>query len=143
MKPVFSILLMACCAFAQPRPVVVTPSGQAQAKQKAEPASDTAEKPAISPRKAGNADDRAMEAKIREKLAKSKSAPDGFTFHVQAGVVTWEGSTEVPQHKGSATLMAKSAGARAVVNNIKVNGSGKRGAKREAPRTEARRSEAR
>lgn len=77
------------------------------------------------PRGASAQDDKVMEAAIRAKLAKSKIGKDGFTVHVQGGVAYWEGSTDVVQHKGSATRMAKSSGARAVVNNIKVNDAAK------------------
>jgi hypothetical protein len=69
--------------------------------------------------------DSQIEATIRTKLAKSKIGKDGFRFHVQRGVVTWEGSTNVMQHKGSATRMARAAGATQVVNNIHVNGAAK------------------
>jgi hypothetical protein len=69
--------------------------------------------------------DAQIEATIRTKLAKSKIGKDGFRFHVQRGVVTWEGSTSVMQHKGSATRMARAAGAAQVVNNIHVSGTGK------------------
>jgi osmotically-inducible protein OsmY len=68
--------------------------------------------------------DAQIEATIRTKLAKSKIGKDGFKFHVQRGVVTWEGTTNVMQHKGSATRMARAAGAVQVVNNIHVNGTG-------------------
>jgi hypothetical protein len=69
--------------------------------------------------------DKAIEAAIRAKLAKSKIGNDGFTVRVQGGVAYWEGSTSVVQHKGSATRMAKSAGALKVVNNIKVSDDAK------------------
>lgn len=69
--------------------------------------------------------DSQIEATIRTKLAKSKIGKDGFRFHVQRGVVTWEGTTAVMQHKGSATRMARAAGALQVVNNIHVNGTTK------------------
>ncbi len=69
--------------------------------------------------------DRDLEAAIRAKLAKSKIGKDGFTVHVQSGIAHWEGSTGVVQHKGSATRMAKTAGARGVVNNIKVTEAAK------------------
>jgi osmotically-inducible protein OsmY len=72
--------------------------------------------------------DRRIEAAIRTKLAKSKIGEDGFIFRVHDGVVTWEGSTAVAQHKGAATRMAKTAGAVAVVNNIRVNGADTPGA---------------
>jgi hypothetical protein len=64
-----------------------------------------------------------IEAQLRTKLAKSLIGRDGFTFRVKDGVVYWEGSTTIPQHKGSATRMAKSAGARRVVNQIRVAGA--------------------
>lgn len=69
--------------------------------------------------------DAQIEATIRTKLAKSKIGKDGFRFHVQRGVVTWEGSTNVMQHKGSATRMARAAGAVQVINNIQVSESAK------------------
>jgi len=65
-------------------------------------------------------EDQRIEAAIRAKLAKSKIGQDGFTVRVQGGVAYWEGGTGVVQHKGSATRMAKAAGAHAVINNIKV-----------------------
>lgn len=66
--------------------------------------------------------DAQIEATIRAKLTKSKIGKDGFQFRVQRGVVTWEGTTSVMQHKGSATRMARAAGAVQVVNNIRVSG---------------------
>jgi hypothetical protein len=61
-----------------------------------------------------------MEAFIRTKLAKSKMATDGFTVKVHNKVATWEGKTNVIQHKGAATRMARTAGAVQVVNNITI-----------------------
>jgi hypothetical protein len=69
--------------------------------------------------------DAQIEAAIRTKLAKSKIGKDGFRFKVQHGVVTWEGNTNVVQHKGSATRMARTAGAVQVVNNIQVSAAAK------------------
>ena len=69
--------------------------------------------------------DAQIEGTIRTKLAKSKIGKDGFRFRVQHGVVTWEGSTNVVQHKGSATRMAKAAGATQVINNIQISASAK------------------
>ena len=66
------------------------------------------------------AGDKRIEAAIRTKLARSKIGKDGFTVRVQGGVVYWDGTTGVPQHKGAATRMAKTAGAVAVINNIKA-----------------------
>ncbi len=75
--------------------------------------------------KTANLTDAQIEAAIRTKLAKSKIGKDGFRFHVQHGVVTWEGTTNVIQHKGSATRMARTAGALQVVNNIQISSSAK------------------
>jgi hypothetical protein len=69
--------------------------------------------------------DAQIEAIIRTKLAKSKIGKDDFTFRVQRGVVTWEGSTNVMQHEGSATRMARTAGAARVINNIQVSATAK------------------
>ena len=65
--------------------------------------------------------DAEIESKIHAKLAKSKIGKDGFQVHVKNGIATWTGSTNVMQHKGAATRMAKSAGAIQVVNNIKIS----------------------
>jgi hypothetical protein len=70
-------------------------------------------------------EDKVIQATIQAKLAKSKIGKDGFKVHVQGGIATWEGSTDVLQHKGAATRMAKTAGAKAVVNNIKVSDAAK------------------
>ena len=66
-----------------------------------------------------------MESAIRTRLAKSVIGKDGFTVRVQGGVAYWDGNTNVVQHKGAATRMAKSAGAKKVVNNIKVGDDAK------------------
>lgn len=62
--------------------------------------------------------DAAIEAAIRAKFAKSKINADKFQVHVQGGVATIEGKTEVIQHKGVATRLAKSGGALAVNNHV-------------------------
>jgi len=72
-----------------------------------------------------SASDAQIEAAIRAKLAKSKISTDKFTVHVQGGVATLEGRTEVLQHKGVATRLAKSGGAVAVKNNIMVSDAAK------------------
>ena len=64
--------------------------------------------------------DAQLEATIKTKLNKSKIGKDGFHFKVQRGVVTWEGTTNIGQHKGAATRMARSSWAVQVINNIKV-----------------------
>jgi hypothetical protein len=65
--------------------------------------------------------DSQIETAIKAKLAKSKIGADHFKVRVQGGIAYWEGTTDVIQHKGSATRMAKAAGARAVVNNIQIS----------------------
>jgi len=69
--------------------------------------------------------DAQIQTEIRARLAKSVIGKDGFTVHVQGGVAYWDGTTEVVQHKGAATRMAKSAGARKVVNQIKISDAAK------------------
>jgi hypothetical protein len=64
--------------------------------------------------------DKELEAIIRAKFAKSKISVDKFTVHVQGGVATIEGQTNVIQHKGTATRMAKTAGAVAVNNHVRI-----------------------
>lgn len=81
--------------------------------------------PATTTARAATPSDAQIEATIRAKLAKSKIGKDGFHFRVQRGVVTWEGSTNVIQHKGSATRMARAAGAAQVVNNIQISAAAK------------------
>lgn len=65
--------------------------------------------------------DAEIEKDIRARLAKSKISQDKFQVHVQGGIATFEGKTDVIQHKGVATRLAKSAGAVAVVNHIQVS----------------------
>jgi hypothetical protein len=69
--------------------------------------------------------DAQIEAAIRLKMAKSKIAADKFRFKVQGGVATIEGKTDVIQHKGAATRMAKTAGAVAVNNHIEISQAAK------------------
>ena len=65
--------------------------------------------------------DAEIERDIRRRFAKSKSAADNLQVHVVGGVATIEGRTDVIQRKGSATRMARTAGARQVVNKIVVS----------------------
>lgn len=71
------------------------------------------------------ASDQDIRQKIEAKLAKSKLAADHFSVSVSHGVATIEGVTDVPQHKGVMTRMAKAAGATAVRNNVRVSDAGK------------------
>jgi BON domain-containing protein len=78
--------------------------------------------PGVQPRMS----DAQIEAAIRARLAKSpKLGPERFQVHVQGGVATIEGKTDVVQHKGTATRMAKSAGALAVNNHIQISDAAK------------------
>ena len=71
-------------------------------------------------RTTGNAaqSDAELEKAIRARFAKSKIAEDKFEVHVQGGKAVIEGTTNVLQHKGTATRLARSMGAEEVVNNI-------------------------
>jgi osmotically-inducible protein OsmY len=88
------------------------------------PAATNPTKPAQT---SAHVDDAQLESNIRSKLAKSKIGRDGFRFKVSRGIVTWEGSTLIPQHKGAATRMARSSGAVQVINNIQVEDGNKPG----------------
>jgi len=65
--------------------------------------------------------DRRLEQAIRARFAASKIAVNGFEVRVQGGVATIEGRTDVVQHKGTATRLAKAMGAVRVVNRIEVS----------------------
>jgi osmotically-inducible protein OsmY len=66
--------------------------------------------------------DAQIERNIRARLARSKmSATEHFTVSVQDGVATLEGKTNVIQHKGVATRLAKLGGATAVRNHIQIS----------------------
>ena len=70
----------------------------------------------------GKFSDAEIEATIKAKLAKSpKLGPEHLQVHVQGGVAHIEGKTNVIQHKGVATRLAKSGGALAVANHIKIS----------------------
>ncbi len=65
--------------------------------------------------------DAQIEADIRARFAKSKIGADKFQVRVQGGVATIEGRTDVIQHKGTATRLARNAGAAAVNNHIQIS----------------------
>jgi len=65
--------------------------------------------------------DAQLEKAIQERFAKSKIAVNKFQVRVQRGTATIEGRTDVIQHKGTATRLAKVAGATAVVNKVQVS----------------------
>jgi osmotically-inducible protein OsmY len=97
--------------------------------------------------------DRELESAIRARFARSKISGDKFQVRVQGGVATIEGNAQVIQHKGTATRLARLAGAKEVVNRIVISeearakasanlAKGRRRAqiKRSEPRSEAARN---
>jgi hypothetical protein len=62
-----------------------------------------------------------VEAAIRARFAGSKINSNHFTVHVLGGVATIEGHADIIQHKGTATRLARAAGAREVVNRIEIS----------------------
>jgi hypothetical protein len=72
-----------------------------------------------------HAPDAEIERTIRAKFAASKISADKFTVKVQNGVATIEGKSDVVQHKGTATRLAKNGGAIKVVNKIQLSDAAK------------------
>src|SRR5260370_40159980 len=96
--------------------VLLGVAGLGQTRPSAQPASTTAKKSAPSGHTASN--DAEMEKAIRVKLAASKISVDTFEVHVQGGVATLTGKTDVLQHTGTPTRLARNAGAAKVVTKI-------------------------
>jgi hypothetical protein len=69
--------------------------------------------------------DAAIEKDIRARFAGSKINADKFEVRVQGGIATLTGRTDIVQHKGTATRLAKSGGATAVLNRIQVSQAAK------------------
>jgi len=103
------LVLLAAAAFSQTAPA-------------AKPASPTAKKP---PASHSASDDAQLEKAIRARLSASKISKDKFEVHVQGGVATITGKTDVLQHKGTATRLAKNVGAIKVVNKVEVSDAAK------------------
>ncbi|MBI1899376.1 MAG: hypothetical protein HYZ57_16940 [Acidobacteria bacterium] len=76
--------------------------------------------PAGKPAAAKPVDDASLERAIRARFARSKIAANNFQVRVQVGIATIEGRTAVIQHKGTATRLARAAGARQVVNKVVI-----------------------
>jgi hypothetical protein len=76
--------------------------------------------------KPAGASDGTIEAAIRAKFAKSKINEEHFKVTVKSGIALLEGRTSVPQRKGVATRLAKTGGARAVVNKIEISEAARR-----------------
>ena len=107
-----AVLVSAGLVFGQTHPA---PPHQREPAPK--PATQQPAKPAMS--------DVRLEAAIRAKFARSKIDADKFQVHVQGGVATIEGRTDVVQHKGVATRLAKTGGALGVNNHIQVSDAAK------------------
>lgn len=83
-------------------------------------ATTAAKSVAVKPAKAP-ATDTAIESNIRARFAKSKISIDHFQVHVQGGVATLEGKTDIIQHKGTATRLARASSAIRVDNKIQIS----------------------
>jgi osmotically-inducible protein OsmY len=83
-------------------------------------------KPAAKAAPQRNLTDAQIERNIRARLAKSKmAATEHFTVSVHDGVAVLEGKSNVIQHKGVATRLAKMGGAIAVQNHIQISDEAK------------------
>ena len=103
-------------------------TGWGQTSPVAKPAPTTPKKTAPATKSSSGhsaSNDDAIEKTIRAKLAASKISTNKFEVHVQGGVATLTGRTDILQHKGTATRLAKSGGASQVVNRIEVSDAAK------------------
>lgn len=82
--------------------------------------------------------DSEIEQDLRARFSRSKLASDGIQFRVKNGVATLSGNTNVLQHKGNATRMAKSSGAIQVVNDIRISDEARRAASERLARGRAK-----
>ena len=73
------------------------------------------------PAAGATASDSQIESTIRNKFAASKISKNNFQVSVRNGVATLSGRTDIVQHKGTATRIAKAAGARVVENKIQIS----------------------
>lgn len=106
-----------------------------------------AARPAAPPVKTPASTDVELEAAIQRRFEQSKIGANGFTVRVRNGVAILEGRTEIPQHKGTASRLARLAGARKVDNRIQVSRQARQQAssrvRSEPRRVHVRRSEPR
>ena len=65
--------------------------------------------------------DAELEKAILARFARSKISVEKFRVTVQGGVATIQGKTQVIQRKGTATRLAKLAGAKSVRNLIEIS----------------------
>ena len=64
--------------------------------------------------------DQTIVQRIQKSFAQSKLRDEHFIVKLDGETVILEGRTRVQQHKGTATRLAKSAGAKTVVNRIEI-----------------------
>jgi osmotically-inducible protein OsmY len=102
--------------------VLLAAAGFSQTAPAAKPASPTVKKPSATH---AASDDAQLEKAIRARLSASKISKDKFEVHVQGGVATITGKTDVLQHKGTATRLAKNIGAKQVVNKVEISDAAK------------------
>jgi hypothetical protein len=105
--------------------VLIALAGFGQTKPAATPAPAPTKKAASPSAQHSASDDVAVERAIRARLARSKISVDKFEVHVQGGIATITGKTNVMQHKGTATRLAKNAGAKQVVNKVEISDDAK------------------
>ena len=129
MMTLLTVVLSAVLAYQAPPPVKAASPSLAQnapAKPTAAPKRPVGQRSAAPRPSLGDAE---LEKAIRARLAASKISTDKFEVRVQGGVAYLDGRTGVLQHKGTATRLAKNAGATKVVNNIQVSDEAKEKAK--------------
>ncbi len=65
--------------------------------------------------------DTALEEEIKQRFSESKIAANNFRVRVHDGTAYLDGTTDVMQHKGTATRLARLAGAEHTVNRIEIS----------------------
>jgi hypothetical protein len=103
-------------------------SAQTPVTKAAAPAKKTAvsARPRETPPRKPALPDGELEKQIRARFEKSKISVENFQVRVQGGIATIDGKTAVVQRKGTATRLARLAGARSVVNRIEVSEAARR-----------------
>lgn len=84
---------------------------------------------------AATGEDALIASKLKSKMARSKLRSDGLQYRVQDGTVEWSGTVKIPQRKGAATRMAKTSGAKRVLNRIVVQSGPSAKTPKPVPRT--------
>jgi osmotically-inducible protein OsmY len=82
----------------------------------------------VKPAKLPVTSDAAVEQDLRARLARSKISKNNFQVKVQNGTAVITGRTDVIQHKGVATRLARSAGARRVDNRVEISDAARKAA---------------